>query len=328
MNVWHLRLGHSVLKLSIRRLIQSQALPHVVCRHIDCEERAKGKFRRRLSGSISSASTVGTLYVDTKGALETDSVQGHKYFVTIIEEVSRFVAVRPIKSKSDAAPAVFRFVRFFEKQSGCTVKKIHADGGTEFRRALSELEDEGVEISITTAYTPESNGLVERTHQTVSSNARTCLKQAQLPSKYRSYAIRHVVDAWNSIPNKKTGKTPHTVLFGHPPSYLRHLRPFGCRMLYRPPMKKIPTFEPRAKEGICLYHEGGGIYNILDGDHVVRLKHSEAKELSFPGLQLFSSDSYRTSNSEDSNSKEDDIDVNPSDVIPVDTPSHPPAVNK
>ena len=312
-NIWHLRLGHALSKSSIRRLVNSTTLPHVTCKKRDCEECTKGKFRRSFRGSISDATTIGTLHVDTKGAHETDSAHGHKYFVTITEEHSRFVAVRPIKSKSDAAPAVKRFVRYFEKQTGQVVKKIHTDGGTEFRRALLYLEDSGVQVSITTPYTPESNGLVERAHQTIVANARTCLQQAKLPEMYWDYAVRHVVDCRNAIPNDRTSLTSHKVLFGTAAPYLSHLRPFGFRMLYRPVVPKLRTFSPRAEEGLCLYHEGGGVYNILDGELIVRTKHAEAIEKSFPGNDT----EHTFSNSDEEIDYNDDID----NTEEVDTPT-------
>lgn len=70
-------------------------------------------------------------------------------------EFTRFVAVRPIRSNSDASEEVLRLIRYFEKKSSHTVEKIHTDGGYEFRKALEHLEDEGLEISVTTPYTPE-----------------------------------------------------------------------------------------------------------------------------------------------------------------------------
>lgn len=83
-----------------------------------------------------------------------------------MEEYSRFVAVRPINEKRDSAKEVIKFVKVTEKQSGHTIRKVNKDGRKEFRRVLEKLEGDGVDISITAAYTPESNGLAERTNQT------------------------------------------------------------------------------------------------------------------------------------------------------------------
>lgn len=137
---------------------------------------------------------------------------------------------------------------------------------------------------MTTAYTPESNGLVERAHQTITSNARTCLRQAKLPEKFWNFAARHVVDCANAVPNAHTGITPYVFLYGFDAPYLPHLRPFGCKMLHRPVQAKVRAFAPRLEDGICLLHEGGGIYNVLADGKVVRTKHVDARESLFPGL--------------------------------------------
>lgn len=81
-------------------------------------------------------------------------MHGHKYFVTFSEEFSRFFSVWLINSKSDASPSVLIYVRYFEKQSGQVVKKINTDGGTEFCRALTSILNQGVYVSMTTAYSP------------------------------------------------------------------------------------------------------------------------------------------------------------------------------
>lgn len=101
------------------------------------------------------------------------TVDGHIYLVTIVEESTRFVAVHPIKWKSYAAEKVIPFVKYFEKQTRYAVKKIHADGGTEFSRVLDYLRDEGLEIDMTAAYTPVSNGLDDRTHKMIIGLARS-----------------------------------------------------------------------------------------------------------------------------------------------------------
>lgn len=287
---WHLRLGHALPVKAVRRHVREGLLPHVVCKSTDCKVCLKGKFRRRFDGSLTDTDKFGSLHVDTKGKVDVTSVHGHNYFVTIVEEFSRFVAVRPIRSKSDAAEEVLRFVKYFEKQTGHPVRKIHTDGGTEFRRALDRLDADGVQISVTTAHTPESNGLAERAHQTILSLARSCLYESKLPEKYWSYAIRHVADCRNFVSGKK-GMSPYGVLFGNPPPGLGHLRPFGCHMVCRPSGNKIGTFATRAIDGLCLCHEAGGVYQVLTGDRILRTKHVKALERSFPGLDLFSDSS-------------------------------------
>lgn len=97
----------------------------------------------------------------------------------ITEELSRFISVRPIKSKEDAASTVPKFVRFFEKQSRQTVRYFHTDGGYEFRCMLLELEEQIVEISVTSAT------LLNEAHSPNSFiECSNLLQDAKLPTKF------------------------------------------------------------------------------------------------------------------------------------------------
>ena len=80
---------------------------------------------------------------------------------------------------------------------------------------------------------------------------------------YWHHAIKHVTTARNIVEHSVTKKVPHDAAFGEPSPNIKHLRPFGCRMLYHPVVDKLPTFKNRLEEGICLGHEGGGLYLVL-----------------------------------------------------------------
>ena len=286
--LWHLRLGHALPLRAVTRHVRDGLLPHVECASVDCESCAKGKFKRSFQGSLTSEDRIGALHVDTKGRIETESVNGHKYFLTIVEEHSRFLAVRPLRSKAEASAEVMKFTRYFERQTGRKVKRLHTDGGSEFKRAADDLQDMGVEVEYTTTYTPQSNGLAERAHGVILSLARTCLSQAKIPFRYWSYAVQHVVDCKNAVPHSTTKEVPQKVLFGHKSSDLVYTKPFGCLMHSQPTKPRLPTFAERVQDGLCLLHQGGGVYLVLIRGGVIRTKHVRVEERKFPGISLFS----------------------------------------
>lgn len=72
---------------------------------------------------------------------------------------------------TDAALSVLQLVRYFEKKAKTWVKKIHTDGETELKKALTDLDKTGVEVSLTAVYTSEYNGLVERAYRNIVSNS-------------------------------------------------------------------------------------------------------------------------------------------------------------
>lgn len=141
------------------------------------------------------------------------SVNGYTYFVTIVEEYTRYSVAMPINSKGAASDALLKFTVWFERQTGETVKRFHTDGRKAFNRAESELLAKGVEVTRITLYTPQSNGLAERTHQTILGLARSCLSESGLPERYWDYAVGHVADCRNLLPHRTTRKVPYTAIF-------------------------------------------------------------------------------------------------------------------
>lgn len=297
--IWHRRLGHALPKADVSSHINNKSLPHGSCTSVDCEPCAKGKFRRSFPGSLTKARRIGRLHVDTKGKVNVESADGHRYFLTVVEEYSRFTKAFPLRSKSEASDTLLRYIKRFEKQSGYTIAAVHADGGSEFTRAFEALDRDGVETSTTTTYTPESNGLAERTHGIILSMARTVLSQAAFPEKFWHYAVRHVTECRNHVRHSVTKSVPHITVFGTRSRELTHIRPFGCRVLYRPAVKQLSTFEPRVRDGVNLHHEGGGLYRILTADGIVRTKHVRFEEHKFPGIYSLRTDDAESDSDDD-----------------------------
>ena len=110
----------------------------------------------------------------------------------------------------------------------------------------------------------------------------------------------------NSVAHPKTNKVPYEVLFGKKASNVVHIKPFGCRMHYKPNKARLPNFHERAHIVLCVSHEGGGIYHVFAREGVLWTKHTRAEELKFPGFTLFnhkkmknSSESYKTSGTDE-----------------------------
>ena len=127
--IWHRRLGHSVGLGVIRKQLKSGILPKPEIRNAPCEDCASGKFRKRFGGSLTDAPDIGKLHADVKGKIETTSVSGYKYFLTIVEEYTRYTVAIPIRSKGAASEALQKFTVWFERQTGYTTRKFHTDGG-------------------------------------------------------------------------------------------------------------------------------------------------------------------------------------------------------
>ena len=68
---------------------------------------------------------------DVHGKLETKSLSGAEYFVTFIDDKSRFVWVYTLKHKSEIFEKFTEWKAVVEKSSGMKLKVLRTDNGGE-----------------------------------------------------------------------------------------------------------------------------------------------------------------------------------------------------
>ena len=121
------------------------------------------------------------LDLDIWGPLSVSSLLGHKYFLTIIDDHSRFLWIILLKSKDGVA-----------HQFHVTPKFVRSDNGPEFM-LFDFYASHGIIHQKSCVETPQQNFSVERKHQHILNVGRAFLFQSKLPSSYWSYAILHAV---------------------------------------------------------------------------------------------------------------------------------------
>jgi len=149
--------------------------------------------------SISHASdNFELLHFDIWGPLSTLSVHGHRYFLTILDDHSRFLWIILLKSKAEVSNHVKNFVTLIQNQFHITPKYTRAYNGPEF--LLHDFyASHGIIHQRSCVETPPQNGRVERKHQHILNVGRALLFQSKLPPSYWSYVILHVVFLINRI---------------------------------------------------------------------------------------------------------------------------------
>ncbi|CAI7855412.1 unnamed protein product [Closterium sp. NIES-54] len=112
----------------------------------------------------------------------------------MVDDYTRLTSSFPLPKKSDAARVIIEeWLPMVERESGKRVKAIRSDRGGEFLGAelRSWLKRHGIKQQITTAYTPQSNGVAERANRTIIEDGRTILVDSGLPLRFWPLAIRH-----------------------------------------------------------------------------------------------------------------------------------------
>nr|GEW39052.1 retrovirus-related Pol polyprotein from transposon TNT 1-94 [Tanacetum cinerariifolium] len=117
------------------------------------------------------------LHMDLYGPMRIHSINGIKYIMFIVDDYSRFIWVKFLRSKDEVLEFVIKFLKMIQVRLNATVRNIKTDNGTEFVNQTLKAYYEEVRISHQTsvACTPQQNDVVERRNRILVEAARTIL---------------------------------------------------------------------------------------------------------------------------------------------------------
>ncbi|GAB2267394.1 hypothetical protein Dimus_038666 [Dionaea muscipula] len=189
---------------------------------------------------------------------------GTRYFLTIVDDFSRYTWVRLIRYKSDVSSHIKSFFSWVQTQFNTTVKILRADNGGEFLALKSFLEEQGTIFQQTCPYTPQQNGVVERKHRHLLNVTRALQFQAQLPLHFWGESLKTACYLINRLPSPLLQyKSPHTLLFGHDPDYTT-LKVYGC-LCFATNLHPSSKLDQRARQCVFLgYPSGQKGYLVYD----------------------------------------------------------------
>lgn len=164
-----------------------------------------------------------------------------------------------VDTKDKIAGAVIEKLTQIQRQDGVRIKCIHSDGGSEFvNQALNNyVRKEGIVFRISPPYTPEMNGVAERSVRTYKDLARAVLHHAGAPAYLWRYAMSHVVWLWNRTRiNNPTGMTAYEQHTGKVPQIAaKYVGVWGCDVyVHRRKDQRQGAMAPKAEPGVYLGH--------------------------------------------------------------------------
>ena len=177
------------------------------------------------------------IHSDRCGPMEQKSFRGCRYFILLIDDFTKFTAVYFLKKKSDAAESFKAYKTHVERQhqgSGkdYVIKAVRTDAGGEYTGEAfqRELRRCGIEFQSTVPYTPQEDGVSEKSNRVLVGRANALLQQASAPKIYWAEAVQTAVYLKNLSITKGTDgidATPYELWFGKKPN-IQHLRVWGC----------------------------------------------------------------------------------------------------
>lgn len=137
----------------------------------DCDVCLKAKMVRMPFANISNRNTkiLDIVHTDVCGPMRTSSLGGALYYITFIDDCSKWCEVKFLKNKSDVLEATKEFIARAEKQSGRSVRALQSDNGREYlnKEFDAYLKSRGIVRRLTVPYNPEHNGTAERKNRTL-----------------------------------------------------------------------------------------------------------------------------------------------------------------
>ncbi|MCO5561640.1 hypothetical protein L7F22_015261 [Adiantum nelumboides] len=235
--LWHARFGHvgygSLMTLQRHNMVHDLSLLEMPPRHV-CEGCVLGKMHRfafSQDGSVRVTQKLQLVHSDVCGPMRTPSVGNSLYFVTFIDDFSRFCWVYPLKAKSDVFAIFQHYVSMVENETGCKVQTLRTDRGGEY--------------------------MSERKNRSLMEMARCMLKAKSLPHKLWMEAVACAAHVLNRCPTRALKTiTPYESWYDRKPS-VSYLRVFGCLAYAHIPQQLHGKLDDKAVKCIFVGYSSG-----------------------------------------------------------------------
>jgi transposase InsO family protein len=264
LNLWHRRLGHlnydGIKKMLRHNLVTGLTLDSSAKPDPICEPCLAGKMHANpFPSSDSHAEELLELIHSDLHYIGTSSHSGYNYWITFIDDYSRFKAVVPLKRKSDAFDAFKIFKAFAENQTGRKIKKFRCDKGGEYmsNEFIGFLDSCGILKQYTVRNRPQQNGVAERANRTLAERITAMLDESGLSKRYWGECLAALVHVLNCCPTSiVTDSTPYEIWHNKKPD-IGHLRVWGCVAYVHVQKDKRQSLGPHMEKCIFIgYAEG------------------------------------------------------------------------
>ncbi|KAK9928322.1 hypothetical protein M0R45_025465 [Rubus argutus] len=277
--LWHHRYGHLSYKglCTLHSKNMVVGLPQITPSSNLCDACMKGKQHRTVIPKVSrwrATERLQLVHADLCGPINPISRGKKRYLLCLIDDFSRKTWVYFLLEKSEVFYHFKCFKILVEKEIGLSIKCLRTDRGGEFNSAeFNEFcMQHGVKRQLTTAYTPQQNGVAERKNRTVMNMVRAMLSEKKVPKSFWPEATRWCIHVLNRSPTLVVkNMTPEEAWSGEKPS-VDHFRVFGCvGYVHIPDARRIKLDDKSVSCVLLGYSEKSKGYKMYDpvGDKVI-----------------------------------------------------------
>lgn len=285
---WHERYGH--LPFPAFRKI-SEAPQSIANYQGQCDACQRAKHTKPASppqGDIRTTRVGQIVHSDLCGPLPVQSINGQRYYVTLVDDFSRITMTRAIKQKSDVARDLKVMIEKFESLFNCRVAELKTDFGGEYgSKDLGQwLESKGISKKPTVAYHSETNAIAERINRTLNAMIRANIMGAKVPRNLWNLALEYFTYTKNRIPHATLqGRAPLEIAGGSKvdiKTERKFFRPFG-QTVYCHVYTDNKLAERACEARIMGYTPTHGVYKVmLPSRRITTAKNPQPRIISEP----------------------------------------------
>ena len=199
--LWHRRFSHlnhnDVKQLQTKGLVNGMTLESKSKPDPICEPCLAGKQHREVNKVATNRASepLELIHTDLHGPMPVRTPEGYRYWVTFIDDATRFMSVSPLKRKSEALNAFKQFKTTLEKQTGFKIKIQRDDKGGEYKNTAYDkfCQSEGILRQHTVTNEPHQNGVAERANRTLDEGVTSMLEESHLPPSMWFHALSALV---------------------------------------------------------------------------------------------------------------------------------------
>jgi len=193
----------------------------------DSCQRAKSHQLPYPSSSSESSAPLALIFSDVWGPA-CDSFGRNKYYVSFIDDYSKFTWIYLLKHKSEVFQRFREFQSFVERKFDRKIIAMQSDWGGEYERLNSFFRQIGISHLVSCPHAHQQNGAAERKHRHIVEVGLSLLARSSMPLKYWDEAFLAATYLINRTPSKVLQfQTPLERLCQMKPDYMS-LRIFGC----------------------------------------------------------------------------------------------------
>ncbi|KFD66912.1 hypothetical protein M514_20778 [Trichuris suis] len=238
------------------------------CEKPICETCFKGKMTAFPfpKGETKANKPMELIHSELCGPMPVETPSGHRYFLTLVDDHSRFTVVHLLKSKDEVFDAIKNYIAKMGNRFSRKPMIFRSDNGREHvtKSLETHFKLQGIEHQLTIPYTPQQNGVAERKNRFLAEMVRCMLSDARLPIRFWGEAVLTAAYLQNRLPSRSIPKTPFEHFYGHRPD-VSHLRVFGSKAYSFVPTERRRKLSEKAIEGVIIgYGNTVKGYRILD----------------------------------------------------------------